>query len=82
MKIYLNLFEIMLALIQQVRYFLNMTTTPNEPKTKTTYEIHEGVKGNGNTMYRVATVREDGAWLETEDFDNRKEAEAWIKWSV
>jgi hypothetical protein len=38
LKIYLNLFEIMLALIQKVRYFLNMTTN-------NTFSVNQIVKG-------------------------------------
>ena len=45
-------------------------------------ELHEGINGNGNTVYLVVTVRDsDGSWRHTERFDSKSEAEAWKKWA-
>jgi len=57
---------------------MTATTTPFE----THKELHEGVKGNGNTDYLVVTIRNsNGSWLHTEHFNSKAEAETWIKYA-
>jgi hypothetical protein len=44
-------------------------------------ELHEGVSGNGQTIWIVATVNEQGQWIWQEQFKNKKEAQSWIKYA-
>ena len=50
--------------------------------SETHKELHEGIGGNGETVYLVETVDNlTGSWLVTERFDNKEEALSWIKWA-
>jgi len=44
-------------------------------------ELHEGVAGNGDTTWVVATVDSKGNWIWQEVFKCKAEAEAWIKYA-
>lgn len=45
-------------------------------------ELHEGIGGNGRTVYLVVTVRDaDGSWRYTEPFTNEAEAISWLNWA-
>jgi hypothetical protein len=45
-------------------------------------ELHEGVGGNGSTIYLVVTVDDaTGRWKHIERFPTKAEAENWIKWA-
>lgn len=44
-------------------------------------ELHEGIGGNGSTVWLVVTVNENGQWVWTERFDNELEAKAWVKYA-
>ena len=49
----------------------------------TYYELHEGVKGNGETKWMVVAVRKDtGQWQHVHEFDSKSEAEHCIKWGM
>jgi hypothetical protein len=48
---------------------------------KTKYELHEGVNGNGNTMWMVVAVDANGNWRHTHYFDNKAEATCWMKYA-
>lgn len=53
-------------------------------KTKTTYEIKPGINGSGHRVWIVFSewTGEDGRTRgHMERFDNREEAENWIRWS-
>ena len=44
--------------------------------------IKEGLSGSGHTIWMVVTERaETGKWLWNESFDNREEAESWLKYA-
>lgn len=45
-----------------------------------TYELHEGVAGNGATTYLVVAVNVFGNWTYTHHFTNKAEALAWMKY--
>ena len=47
----------------------------------TTYELHEGVKGNGQWKWMVVAVDGNGSWRHVHEFDSKAEAEHWIKWA-
>ncbi len=45
-------------------------------------ELIEGVGGNGDTVYIVATVvTATKQWAHTETFKNKKEALCWMEWA-
>lgn len=48
---------------------------------KTTYELHEGVAGNGDKVWLVVAVNEAGQWVFTHRFHSKAEAECWMKWA-
>ena len=46
------------------------------------YELHEGVKGNGQTKWMVVAVRTaDGSWRDVHEFDTKEEADCWMKFA-
>lgn len=45
-----------------------------------TYELHEGVAGNGDREYLVVAVNVFGRWVYTHHFKNKAEALAWMKY--
>ena len=47
---------------------------------KTTYELHEGISGNGSTIWLVVAVNPAGQWVFTHKFTNKAEALNWMKW--
>jgi hypothetical protein len=44
------------------------------------YELHEGVKGNGETKWMVVLV-ENGSWGFIHEFQTKTEAVNWMKWA-
>lgn len=48
---------------------------------KVKYELHEGVAGNGSTIYLVVAVDSEGKWIHTHRFTNKAEAQHWMKWA-
>jgi hypothetical protein len=56
----------------------------NEPIIRTARhkELHEGVSGNGSTLYMVVTVRDsDGSWMHVEYFKSESEAKCWFEYA-
>lgn len=47
-----------------------------------TYELHEGIKGNGATKWMVVAVNDAGSWMHVHEFDSKNEAECWMKWAI
>ena len=46
-------------------------------------ELHEGIGGNGQTIWMVVTINtKNGQWLWVENFTSKGEAEAWIRSSA
>jgi len=48
--------------------------------TQTTKEINEGINGSGQKIWIVFTLK-DGNVIWMEKFDNKSEAESWVKWA-
>ena len=44
-------------------------------------EIHEGIGGNGNPVWIVATVNAAGDWIWQEIFSTKAEALSWMKYA-
>jgi len=67
----------------------DMNTTNNDPASiRSTNpdhfhkELNEGLSGSGHKVWMVCTVNNvTGAWKWVERFDNKAEAESWMKWA-